>query len=426
LAIVDIKRFFQKNQNSPQPVGFIAIGNSIRYYPRQRSIVVALKCFIYLSVIALASFFASPWASGQAAGDPQAATQDTGAASKGQIKACLGRADGAECLDQLFREILKTHSTIQVLELIQRFEKEDPEIVRDCHPVVHAVGRETFRLKGNIHDAFSACDQTCHSGCYHGSVERFLRGEEIYAQANRHPTQAELRQKAATACDPKLPRRLRFQCLHGLGHALLYFSRYQLVASLQVCDALPGDWSRESCYGGVFMENVFNSTPETRDLSPTDFHYPCDKLNDKYRGECYGMQTSRMVEMGLSTEETFRECAKAGAHGAQCSLSIGRDLSNQVRLGDAASAARKCELAQGDDRQACVRGVVYALIDNTWDGRYALPFCAALIQEIDQNRCWQESFQYMKYTFEKSADEIGKECGRLAALSRRCADLATQ
>jgi hypothetical protein len=426
LTIVDIKRFSRKNQNSPQPAVFIAIAKSIRYYLPQRSIFVALTCFKFLTVIALASLIAAPGAIGQDAGDPQAPTQDNSAPSKEQVKACLKRSDGAECLDKLFREMLKTHSTVQALELIQRFETEDQEIVRDCHPVVHAVGRETFRLKGNIHDAFSACDQTCHSGCYHGSVERFLRGEEIYAQANRHPTQTELKQKAATACDPKLPSRLRFQCLHGLGHALLYFSRYRLVPSLQVCDALDGDWSRESCYGGVFMENVFNSTPETRDLSPTDYHYPCDKLNDKYRGECYVMQTSRMVEMGLSTEEIFQECAKAGAYGAQCSVSVGRDLSNQVRLGDAASAARKCELAQGDNRQSCVRGVVYALIDNTWDGRYALPFCAALTQEKDQNRCWQESFQYLKYAFEKPADEIGKECGRLADLSRRCADLATQ
>ena len=71
--------------------------------------------------------------------------------------------------------------------------------------------------------------------------------------------------------------------LHGLGHALLFFANYKLVASLEVCDVMPEDWSRASCYGGVFMENVFNSTPETRDLSPTDFHYPCNQLDKKYR-----------------------------------------------------------------------------------------------------------------------------------------------
>jgi hypothetical protein len=372
--------------------------------------------------IAALWLFSALWCMSQASQAQASATAPTLA----QVKACLGKPDGAECLDKLFGAMLETHSTAQALELIQRFEKEDVELRRDCHPVVHAIGRETFRLKGTIHDSFAACDQTCHSGCYHGSVERFLRGEEVYVQAGRHPTQAELKHKAATACDGQLPGRLRFQCLHGLGHALLYFTRYQLVASLEACDALAEDWSRSSCYGGVFMENVFNATPESRDLSPTDYHYPCNKLHHKYRGECYVMQTSRMVEMGLSTEELFRECARAGAFGADCALSVGRDLSNYVRTGDAADVARKCEGAQGVHREACIRGVAYALIDNTWDGRYAWPFCAALAQADDQNRCLHMSIQYLKSTFEKSADEVAKDCRRIANLSRRCQDLAAQ
>jgi hypothetical protein len=362
----------------------------------------------------------------QVAIDAKVATPRSAAPSLLQVKACLQSPEGAECLDQLFREMLKTHSTAEALELIESFEKADPELRRDCHPVVHAVGRETFRLKGNIHDSFSACDQTCHSGCYHGSVERFLRGEQIYAQANKHPSQRELKQKAATACDPELPHRLRFQCLHGLGHAVLYFSRYQLISSLEACDALADAWSRSSCYGGVFMENVFNATPEFRDVSPTDYHYPCNKVPDKYRGDCYIMQTSRMVEMGLSTEELFRECANAGPFGENCALSVGRDLSNLVRLGENASVARQCELAQGSTRDACIRGVIYALIDNTWDGRYAWPFCSALAHDHDQNRCLDESIQYLKVTFEKNAMEISQECARIGDLRRRCQELARQ
>ncbi|HEX5604924.1 MAG TPA: hypothetical protein VFY96_00320, partial [Candidatus Binatia bacterium] len=76
-------------------------------------------------------------------------------------KTCLSNSASAECLDQLFREALKTHSVKEVLQLIEQFEAEDPEFRRDCHPVVHAIGRETFRSKNNLHEAFAACDQTC-------------------------------------------------------------------------------------------------------------------------------------------------------------------------------------------------------------------------------------------------------------------------
>ena len=339
------------------------------------------------------------------------------------VKTCLNSARGAECLDSLFADALRQHSTFEILQLIQRFEAEDPELRRDCHPVVHAVGRETYRIKGNIHDSFTACDQTCHSGCYHGSVERFLRGDAIYEQLDKHPSTAELKQKVALACDPNIPARLRFQCLHGLGHALMFFSRYQLVPSLEACDALPEAWSQTSCYGGVFMENVSNATPETRDLSPTDYHYPCNKIAQKYRGECYVMQTSRMTEMGLSTDKIFSECERAGVFRQQCVLSIGRDLSNEARVGRSRAASQKCELVSDESRHSCIRGVVYALIDNTWDGRYAVPFCASFSRAADQDDCLRSSYEYLTGTFEKAPAEVARECATNFPDAGRCAAL---
>jgi hypothetical protein len=351
---------------------------------------------------------------------------DTGLPSLAAIKDCLKAPDSAECLDNLFRTALKYHSTAEVLQLIRRFEAEDPELRRDCHPVVHAIGRETFQLKGNIHDSFSACDQTCHSGCYHGSVERFLRGDEIYSQTYKHPSQAELKQKAAAACDPNTPIRFRYQCLHGLGHAILFFSLYQLQPALDICDALDEDWSRSSCYGGVFMENVSNATNEKKNFSPTDYHAPCNQLADKYRQDCYIMQTSRMAEMGLSTERMLEECAKAGIYRVACTLSIGRDLSNEVRVGQTRTVARKCELVHDSNRRACMQGVVYALVDNTWDGRYAMPFCAAFASHTDREGCFETSIQYLRSFFEKPVEDIAHDCSRHAANSPRCAELAVR
>lgn len=341
-------------------------------------------------------------------------------------KTCLSSTASAECLDQLFREALQTHSVKDVLQLVEQFEAEDPEFRRDCHPVVHAIGRETFRSKNNLHEAFAACDQTCHSGCYHGSVERFLRGESIYAEGNRHPSIAELKQKAATACDPNIALRFRFQCLHGLGHALMFFSRYNLNQSLEICDALADDWNRNSCYGGVFMENVSSATPESRDLSPSDYHYPCSTIGARYKGECYAMQTSRMAEMGLTTEQILKECDRASDFRLSCLLSTGRDLSNDVRFGDGRAAAQKCELVDGSGRSACIRGVVYALIDNTWDGRYALPFCTAFNQQDDRSACFTTSAEYLKSTFEKSAAEVRTECTKHLSQPAACVEVAAR
>jgi len=380
----------------------------------------------HLVLLGLLIFLAPSVIQAQEDGHSSRNKTESGLPSLTATKECLNEARSTECLDNLFREALKNHTTADVLQLIEGFEAEDPELRRDCHPVVHAIGRETFRLKGNIHDSFSACDQTCHSGCYHGSVERFLRGDDIYSEGYKHPSQAELKKKATAACDANTPLRLRYQCLHGLGHAILFFAAYQLQSSLDICDALSDDWSRSSCYGGVFMENVSNSANEKKNFSPTDYHAPCNQLADQYRRECYIMQTSRMMEMGLSTERMLQECANAGAYRVPCTQSIGRDLSNEARMGQPRGVAQKCELAQDDNRLACMRGAVYALVDNTWDGRYAMPFCAAFGSNSDSEDCFKLSIQYLRTVFEKPIEDIARDCSRHAANSPRCAELVVR
>jgi hypothetical protein len=60
----------------------------------------------------------------------------------------------------------------------------------------------------------------------------------------------------------------------------------------------------------------------------------------------------------------------------------------------------------------------------TWDGRYAMPFCAALDQPDDQERCFKDSVDYLRTIFEKSSEEIRTDCLRHTENSRRCTELA--
>lgn len=344
------------------------------------------------------------------------------------LKNCLGKAgESGKCLDAIFRSFLKNHSATEALAVVQQYEDADTTIRLSCHPIVHAVGRETFLKTGTVHDSFAACDQTCHSGCYHGAMERFLRGGSADDDAAAHISAEELQTKTKDACDPKQAVRFRFQCLHGLGHALMFFLDYKLETALANCDLLGDSWSRSSCYGGAFMENVFTATPEKRDLSATDYHYPCSKLDDRYKPDCYMMQTTRMTEMGLSTERLFEECRKAGNYWSTCMQSIGRDLSNTARAGDPQAVAQKCELGTpGGERQACIRGVAYALLDNTWDGRYAFPFCAKLSRADDIGYCFAISTAYLKGTFDRRPTDVSAECTKFAPSSQVCRDAAAR
>jgi hypothetical protein len=83
-------------------------------------------------------------------------------------------------------------------------------------------------------------------------------------------------------------------------------------------------------------------------------------------------------------------------------------------------------MVAGDYRHACMRGVVYALIDNTWDGRYALPFCAAFSEDEDQRVCIRVAVDYLAGTFEASAADITRQCAKHLPRPARCADLVAR
>ncbi len=332
------------------------------------------------------------------------------------LKQCLAKPaqEINPCLDKIFRLYLEVYSTKEALAAVEKFGENDPGLRVSCHPVIHSIGRETFLRTKTVHDSFAACDQTCHSGCYHGAMERFLRGDGA-GSATKHLTESELRKKAAAACDPKEATRFRFQCLHGLGHALMYFLDYKLRDALASCDVQPDRWGQSSCYGGVFMENVFSAAPEKRDLKSDDYHYPCNDLAPQYKSDCYMMQTTRMSEMGLSVERLFDECRKAGDYKMTCMQSIGRDLSNDVRIGQGTGVARKCELGSDTgEREACVRGAIYALIDNTWDAKYAFPLCAFFSAAELREYCFSASSMYLSGTYERSREYLNDECRKYA------------
>lgn len=322
-----------------------------------------------------------------------------------QLRACILDPTPEACLDALFRRYLTRYPTQDALRLLEKYQAADGDIRNACHPVVHAIGRETFRVQRSVQSSFQVCDGTCHSGCYHGVIERFLGGID-----GGHVSQDDLKRRAADVCPGAPDSYLHFQCVHGLGHGVLFFSGYRLDEALGVCDSLRTEKDQRSCYGGVFMENLAAASQDRRDVHPTDYHYPCSRLGPRYRGDCYLMQTSRMIDMGLFTGRLFEECAKAGPHRRQCMTSIGRDLSNHSRVDGPEWVAAQCEWHPADDRRSCIRGVVVALIDNTWDLRYALPFCAALKAGEDRGYCVNMSARYVVRNHDVTPEAITEQC----------------
>lgn len=335
---------------------------------------------------------------------------------------CLATAweEQSKCLDNFVVNGIGNRTVLQILAELEIARTKSQDIENSCHPIAHAIGRYALVKHKNLGDAFQSCDFSCHSGCYHGVMERMFFTQEEIDKGQQHLTFDQMAERVPDICLPKNfanpSTSIIFQCLHGIGHAILYTLDYNLRDALAVCDKLPTQYDRSSCYGGVFMENVTAFAKHKRDIKSGDMLYPCNSVDNRYQYDCYLMQTSIMTELGASREQLAENCNAASESGKDaCFISIGRDLSNYVRTGQSYLVKDICENSVGKfgKTDKCLAGAIYALIDNTWDGKYAFPFCDSLSANNVIN-CVQMAKQYYQSVYQPGWDKINSECIQLA------------
>ena len=325
-----------------------------------------------------------------------------------RIVDCLSAGDAkavAACEDQFILRYAQDtgEEPLSMLDDLEAARALDPNMEAACHPMAHAVGRWVFQEAGNIVDAFAQCNEACHSGCYHGVMERVFGGE------TDHPTLTDIQSRMPTICEEsQFPTpALEFQCLHGVGHAVMYSLQYDLDLALDTCNLLPNPTGPGSCQSAVFMENINAALPDLRDLKKDDPHYPCNSVDPKYAEICYGMQTSVMFGyIGMTVEQVAEACKTgAGAYADTCFSSLGRDLSSWARTGQSELLRQPCEDLAGEYADECVWGGVAALMDNTWDGSFAIPFCNYVHGDELRKTCYHQVHWHLTnaYLFDNDA-----------------------
>ena len=136
------------------------------------------------------------------------------------------------------------------------------------------------------------------------------------------------------------------QCIHGIGHGLMAWYDYDLYDALEACDLIHQQFHQKSCYSGVFMENIVggiaqdgqteSGTHHTRYLSD-DPHYPCNVVEERYKHECYWLQTDHMHRLFGDFDAIGVACADAPEHfRPACFHSMGRTVSRSGTVGSSA------------------------------------------------------------------------------------------
>jgi hypothetical protein len=278
----------------------------------------------------------------------------------------------------------------------------DPSLVLLGHPLAHALGYAVRSTPATATRLLSECDDRYQSGCYHGILQRYFDVRVGMPIA----------QKVLVApCDGLRGTREQFRlfdCLHGTGHGLMMYHRYDVNASLKDCDRLAADWDQRSCYGGVFMEHNMGARMQAFGdgqfgmhrhsmparsvvlFKPKDLHYPCDATPVRYRRECYDLQADLILPAVQQDYEKAAEVCDSAATPdlmRSCYLGLGRNASGASAF-QYSGIRKRCDKSSPNGVAFCYEGAVRHLAYAPSELPRGVAFCKSLPSGDTRAKCW--------------------------------------
>lgn len=325
-------------------------------------------------------------------------------------------ANKQACVERNLVALIDQAGIGRTMEVLDTLVNVDGDVRQNAHALAHGLGIAAYRTPETLATTFAACPPTQMSGCYHGVVQGYFLS---LARQGKTPGTPEL----DVMCEPhRGVLFLYFQCAHGVGHGLMAVHDNHVPMSLEACDLASDRFIRESCYGGVFMENIVrishphhtaeghagtqgghgghgaqpaaadahaghgtgqqaashdHAAPaagqqadahaghggmqhgEWKPLDRDDVQYPCNAVADKYKDSCYTMQTSAVLYFnGGDVTATARMCERAP--GAYVSTCFG-SLGRDITALAAQNHQRSLELCARSAGMAGGRGELWCL-----------------------------------------------------------------
>lgn len=225
----------------------------------------------------------------------------------------------------------------------------DDALSRSCHSLVHEIGREAYEEYGDVGEAMKYRDEVCNSGYLHGIIEtKFSESKDVFSEMQ-------------TMCDGyRAGGFLSWQCNHGLGHGVMFYTANDLPRSLEMCDALGNSFASSNCANGVFMEN-FNADQKlhlSEFLKEEDPFYPCMKQAERHKTDCYMYAPTYFLSLHENDYAGALEWCKGAEAGfeAACAYGVGTQTMKE-NLNDPKFVESTCENSEPEQTAPCVKGM---------------------------------------------------------------------
>lgn len=322
--------------------------------------------------------------------------------------ACQATHDeSGRCFQFAANAMLSRASFPQVLDTIAKNES-NPYVYERCHITLHYLSQLEYKKVKNLQTVFSKCIPTCLEGCYHGAVEGYFIDKQIPLDQNDA-----ISREIPVVCgksEQYEKKEIYNQCLHGIGHAVMFLTGSDVPRSLHLCDALNAKNTETLCYTGVFMENTNNATDPThptRFIKKEDPMYPCNIVDTSYQTICYALQTSYFFKLtNFDWNKTAALCAKEpDQYQPPCYTTMG---SNQIGyISDLKKVAANCSSLLSDGKKQCVQGVVSHLLIR-FGGRYeqSFEFCKMVDDSFKKYCYFQLGLTLKEWVDSSQQDQI--------------------
>jgi len=307
-----------------------------------------------------------------------------------------------DCYAPVLEDVLRRDGTPQALKTLRQLATADEAAQKFAHPLTHHIGRLTYAQDKNVAKAFLRCTDDFHNGCYHGVLEAHLSGMP-------HLTPRDVGEVCLGVKDPLRPDFTHAICTHGLGHGLMMYFQNDMFKALAYCDGLTGPSDQESCYGGVYMQNIVEFTSQSigaqhshaghnghagrteprKFLDPNDQLYPCTAVAKKYQGACYLIQASAILALnGHNFAQTFMRCQQVPTEYLNiCIQSVGREVS-AFTLADPETTKAICSLATPPLIGECLRGAAKDFIYAYADPQRGIALCR-IADKANKDDCYK-------------------------------------
>ncbi len=322
------------------------------------------------------------------------------ASNNALITDCSGPlATDYACYQQRYEDLARTSGAETAFAKLKDEYANNIFVRANCHQLTHVIGRTSADLYGDLPATYSHGDSFCWSGYYHGAMETFA--------ARIGPEN--ILQEAPAICSELGEERgiysfYHHNCVHGLGHGFMSIQDNELFESLRTCDVFMYTQERESCYGGVFMENLMaenNPSHPSKYLKADRPLYPCTDVESRYKHACYKMQTSYALQIqGGDLAQVFNLCATEAEDDFRpaCYDSVGRDAA-ALTNNDVDKTKSACML--GEDHEArsnCIMGAARAFISYYHNDLEAKGLCASLAADL-RDVCFRTAENYYRTFF---------------------------